>query len=110
MKHPFNARAPAFDADAINATIQRALASAGLGTTAGPMREVTDTIRRALGGSNHGLPGHGLDGESVIDVVARVIPAVDEPVASRHTRSATMPASGLTRSMCRVHNLKDRGR
>lgn len=83
MKHPFNARAPAFDADAINATIQRALASAGLDTTAGPMREVTDTIRRALGGSNHGLPGHGLDGESVIDVVARVIPAVDEPVARR---------------------------
>jgi len=30
MKNPFNVRAPAFDAAAINETIQRALASAGL--------------------------------------------------------------------------------
>lgn len=48
MKNPFDARAPAFDADAINETIQRALASAGLDTTAGPMHDVTETIRRAL--------------------------------------------------------------
>ncbi len=48
MKNPFNARAPSFDADAINETIQRALASAGLDTTAGPMHDVTETIRRAL--------------------------------------------------------------
>lgn len=38
-----------FDADAIHATIQRALASAGLGTRAGTMHGVTETIRRALG-------------------------------------------------------------
>jgi poly(hydroxyalkanoate) depolymerase family esterase len=48
MKNPFSGRAPSFDAGAINATIQRALASAGLGTTAGPMHDVTETIRRAL--------------------------------------------------------------
>jgi poly(hydroxyalkanoate) depolymerase family esterase len=48
MKNLFNARAPSFDSDAINATIQRALASAGLDTTAGPMHGVTETIRRAL--------------------------------------------------------------
>jgi len=35
--HPFIARSPSFEADAINKTIQRALASAGLDTTAGPM-------------------------------------------------------------------------
>ncbi len=48
MKNLFNARAPSFDADAINATIQRALVSAGLDTTTGPMHGVTETIRRAL--------------------------------------------------------------
>lgn len=37
-----------FDAQAINDTIQRALASAGLDTATGPMHGVTETIRRAL--------------------------------------------------------------
>lgn len=48
MKTPFNARAPTFDAQAINATIQCALASAGLDTQAGPMLDVSETIRRTL--------------------------------------------------------------
>jgi len=48
MKTPFLFRAPSFDAQAIDETIRSALASAGLGTTAGPMPGVTDTIRRAL--------------------------------------------------------------
>lgn len=48
MKNPFHAAAPRFDAQAINETIQRALASAGLDTSSGPMRGVTETIRRAL--------------------------------------------------------------
>ncbi|HEX2541813.1 MAG TPA: PHB depolymerase family esterase [Caldimonas sp.] len=39
---------PRFDADDINRTIQRALASAGLDTSTGSMHEVTETIRRAL--------------------------------------------------------------
>ena len=48
MKNLFNARVPSFDAKAINETIARALASAGLDTTSGPMRSVTETIRRTL--------------------------------------------------------------
>ena len=48
MKFPFNPRAPAFNAQAIKDTIQRALSAAGLNTTSGPMRDVTETIRRAL--------------------------------------------------------------
>jgi poly(hydroxyalkanoate) depolymerase family esterase len=48
MKRPFDARAPAFSASAINDTIQRALASAGLDTSTGPMHDVTEVIRRAL--------------------------------------------------------------
>jgi poly(hydroxyalkanoate) depolymerase family esterase len=60
MKLPFNVRAPAFDADAINDTIQRALASAGLDTQAGPMRDVTQTIRRALGAGHNPPEAAGL--------------------------------------------------
>src|SRR4051794_18370919 len=37
-----------FNADDINQTIQRALASAGLDTSTGPLQGVTDTIRKAL--------------------------------------------------------------
>jgi poly(hydroxyalkanoate) depolymerase family esterase len=48
MKYPFNARAPSFDASAINDTIQRALASAGIDTHAVPMQDMTATLRRAL--------------------------------------------------------------
>lgn len=78
MQHPFNARAPAFNADAINETIQRALASAGLDTTSGPMRGVTETIRRALasaGLADTAAPANATD--SVIDVEARVVDAGD---------------------------------
>jgi poly(hydroxyalkanoate) depolymerase family esterase len=39
-----------FDASAIQATIQRALAAAGLDTTSGALHGVTQTLRRALGG------------------------------------------------------------
>lgn len=66
-----------FDAQAIQQTIQRALASAGLDTTVGPMRDAMDTIQRALA---TGLPSADappaaaepvIDG--VIDVGARVV-------------------------------------
>jgi poly(hydroxyalkanoate) depolymerase family esterase len=40
-----------FNVDRINQTIQRALASAGLDTSTGPMHDVTQTIRRALSSS-----------------------------------------------------------
>lgn len=78
MKHPFNARAPAFDAHTINETIQRALASAGLDTTSGPMHGVTETIRRALASS--GLAGAppsppAVPAASVVDVEALVVDA-----------------------------------
>jgi poly(hydroxyalkanoate) depolymerase family esterase len=73
MKHPFSARAPTFDANAIQATIQRALASAGLDTSAGPMHDVTETIRRALGASDFTQTSPSADTESVIDVSARVV-------------------------------------
>jgi poly(hydroxyalkanoate) depolymerase family esterase len=40
---------PAFDAQSVTQTIQRSLASAGLATDSGPMKDVIDTIERALG-------------------------------------------------------------
>lgn len=51
MPKPFNAHVPAIDIRSINGTIQRALESAGLDTTSGPMQGVMETIRRALGSS-----------------------------------------------------------
>ena len=81
MKHPFNARAPSFDADAINATIQQALASAGIDTKVGPMYGVTETIRRALGGRQMADAAPSYDREPVIDVEARLVPAGDSPKA-----------------------------
>lgn len=80
MKNPFNTKAPSFDAHAINETIQRALASAGLDTTSGPMQGVSETIRRALAGG-HPAPAQtaqSSDSESVVDVAARHIPDADE--------------------------------
>jgi poly(hydroxyalkanoate) depolymerase family esterase len=44
----FHAGMPPFDGDAINETIRRALATAGLDTATGPMLDVTQTIRNAL--------------------------------------------------------------
>jgi len=79
VKNLFDARAPSFDAKAINDTIQRALASAGLDTASGPMRSVTDTIRRALvsGGMAEASGSAAADREPVIDVMARVVDVVD---------------------------------
>jgi poly(hydroxyalkanoate) depolymerase family esterase len=85
MKNPFNARAPTFDARAIQATIERALASAGLDTRSGPMHGVTETLRRALGAGRPAgpVPGSGIDDDDqdrdrVIDVAARVVPATED--------------------------------
>jgi poly(hydroxyalkanoate) depolymerase family esterase len=82
MKNPFYARAVSFDANAINETIQRALASAGLDTTAGPMHDVTETIRRALAAGRPAEAAPGFDNESVIDVAARVVPAGEDTSAA----------------------------
>jgi poly(hydroxyalkanoate) depolymerase family esterase len=78
MEFPFNARAPSFDADAINATIQRSLASAGLDTTVGPMHDVVETIRRALATGRPAEVAQNFASNSVIDVAARVIPAGED--------------------------------
>ena len=83
MKNPFNARAPSFDADAINATIQRALASAGLDTATGPMHDVTETIRRALNAGRPVDAAQSHHGSPVIDVTARLVPAGEGPHAAR---------------------------
>lgn len=75
-----NFRSPSFDGQKITDTIERALASAGLDTTSGPMAEVTRTIRQALS------PGGWPDFErerptgAFMDVSARV---VDAPLVSR---------------------------
>ena len=75
MKNPFNMQAPSFDADAINATIQRALASAGLDTPSGPMHGVTQTIRRALAAGRGVQAAQQFDRASVVDVAARLVAA-----------------------------------
>lgn len=95
MTFPFNARAPSFDANAINATIQRALASAGLDTTAGPMRDVTETIRRALATGQPGEAAHKADSGAVIDVAARVIPTGDDNHAAWVAEPSTPDAQPL---------------
>ena len=92
MKNPFNARAPTFDADAINETIQRALASAGLDTKAGPMHGVTEIIRRALAAGRPAEANPRFDDESVIDVEARVVPAGGETNAARDREPAISAA------------------
>jgi poly(hydroxyalkanoate) depolymerase family esterase len=88
MKNPFLARASSFDAGAINATIQRALASAGLDTTAGPMHDVTETIRRALAAGGLAESAPSVDGDNVIDVAARIVPTGEvSPSAWEHQPS-----------------------
>lgn len=68
-------RSPSFNADKITDTIQRALASAGLDTTAGPLADVTRTISQALGSS-------------------RVSEAGWSPVAPAAPENAPDPSSG----------------
>ena len=83
MKNLFNARAPSFDAQAINETIRRALASAGLDTSSGPMHDVTETIRRALAsGSPFDAAKPSTAADEVIDVVARVVETPEEVIVA----------------------------
>jgi poly(hydroxyalkanoate) depolymerase family esterase len=61
-----------FNADHINQTIQRALAAAGLDTSTGPMKGVTETIRRALeSGNGPSLVSHDLPQLEVLEPAAR---------------------------------------
>ena len=79
MTFLFKPNAPAFDAHAIQQTIERALASAGLDSSSGPMHDVTETIRRAL--SPAALTPVVPPDEAVIDVEARVV-GVDSATGS----------------------------
>lgn len=72
LKNLFNARAPSFDAKAINQTIQRALASAVLDTQAGLMRDVSDTILRAPGSGRVGETAPRFEAETAIEVAAHL--------------------------------------
>jgi poly(hydroxyalkanoate) depolymerase family esterase len=94
MKNPFNDRAPPFDADSINDTIQRALASAGLDTTSGPMHAVTETIRRALAGAGLDQAAQRFDSESVVDAQTRHVtddPEGDNAVPNREPSTGEAP-------------------
>ena len=87
MQFPFKTRTPSFNANTLIQKIQRALASAGLDTSSGPMHAVTETIRKAL--DPGGLPSAAVPAshDEVIDVAARVVrpgvtglePSDDEP-------------------------------
>jgi len=78
MNRLSNFRSPSFDAAKITDTIQRALASAGLDTTSGPMASVTQTIRQALSSKGLSDPRQAAASpDAPIDVTARV---VDAPV------------------------------
>jgi poly(hydroxyalkanoate) depolymerase family esterase len=98
-----------FDPGAIGATIERALAAAGLNTRAGPMKGVTDTIHQALSAagltqrsvapSERGVTIDGtsreIDAESADIDAARAAPdsTVDAPVAGTFlSRSLTNQA------------------
>ena len=83
------------DVDAINDTIQRALASAGLDTRSGPMKGVTDTIQQAL--SAAGLNQHASNPgqrDTVIEGVASRVTAANTATPQQRTpRARAEPTS-----------------
>ena len=91
MKNSFNLQVPSFDADAINATIQRALASAGLDTHSGPMQGVTETIRRALAAGRGAQAAQLFDRASVVDVAARLVATATDNDNDNDNDSAAVP-------------------
>jgi poly(hydroxyalkanoate) depolymerase family esterase len=101
MKSPPGTRAPPYDAQSINDTIERALASAGLDTSSGPMREVTETIRRALDptGAAETAAAPAQD-DSVIDVEATVVGSEEEPRDAK--ASATDPVKPTKKDTAQV--------
>ena len=74
-----------FNTGAINATIERALTSAGLNTQAGPMKAVMDTIQQSLAaaGLNQCVQAAGEHGVTIDGVVREIFtrdePALDTP-------------------------------
>lgn len=98
MNSSFNLRRPSVNVADINKTIRRALASAGLDTSSGPMHGVIDTIERALSGFSSAPPSDAHD--SVIDVDARVVRDERAPAAvpvQGERASATSSAGSFER-------------
>jgi poly(hydroxyalkanoate) depolymerase family esterase len=99
VNKPLHPLLPPVDAQAIQDTIQRALAAAGLDASTGPLRDATETIRRAL--LSAGLtqaapaPNQDINADNVIDVHARVVPGQETPPFDAHdahtTHSAEQP-------------------
>jgi poly(hydroxyalkanoate) depolymerase family esterase len=106
MKNPFNARASAFNADAINATIQQALASAGIDTTTGPMHDVTETIRRALGSGRPADAGPSFNDAAVIDVAARILPTGEDSPTAWHSEPS-IPEAQQTHGSFEAHEFSN---
>ncbi len=100
MNQTLTSKLPPFSIESITSTIERALSSAGLQTTSGPMQGVTETIRRALASAGMHAdagprPASGTDA-AVIDVVAREVatPATEAlPLSSAPVSDAVAPGS-----------------
>ena len=103
---------PRFDVDAISVTIARALASAGLDTTTGPMKGVADTINQAL--SAAGLTQRdtmGVHRGATIDGTARAIAECDDivegaPLALPRRAEQTLPSGFLSRSLTNAAGMR----
>lgn len=79
-----------FDIASINATIERALTSAGLNTQTGPMKNVMDTIQQSLAAAGLNQPRPAASEHGVtIDGVARKIFTPDE----RNDEAPTRPTA-----------------
>jgi len=114
MNYPSKSHVLPFDVTSITDTIERALASAGLDTSAGPMRRVTDTIRRALSSSGLSAPMPSADIDtSFIDVEARVVrdpqgaghPGLEPPVIGREAPGAFVTREFSNQAGTRAYKL-----
>lgn len=81
MTQPFPTKLPTIDVASITATIENALASAGLTTHGGPLQGVTETIRRALSSAYAGTDQESRGASRPIDAVVREIGPQSEPLA-----------------------------
>ncbi len=99
-------QSPSFDAQAINETIRSKLAAAGLDTTSGPMRGVTDTIRHALTSASV-LPTQSVAvaNEDIINFVTR---PVDRAPQSELARPQSRVKSPLLVGTFKVHEYANR--
>jgi poly(hydroxyalkanoate) depolymerase family esterase len=102
MNNFLRSQPPPFNVKSITDTIERALTSAGLDTSSGPMQSVTETIRRALSSGGVSAFSHPPSGDgSVIDVAARVVGEPDEkdhePIRRSPPSAPGLPGEFVTR-------------